>query len=155
MQDTRSSSDDERSSPSIQPFKVWRLKLKPVFLKVKIKSLMLEAKVIREEERRAYSNRHARKRARRTNEKLRAPGDRNLYLALRDHRTRVVREEARASQLAYGFLRAVPYRTIEGPTTRKAVPYSRVASMACRFGNLKPEIAAAQINAWLDAGETI
>ena len=122
--------------------------MKTIFLKVKIKTLMLEAKVIRIEESRAYINRHARKRARRNNEKVRAPGDRDLYLALREHRTGVVRQEARASQLAYGFLRGNAYRTIEGPTTRNPVDKAKVARMVGRFNNkINAEVL---VNEWLD-----
>lgn len=129
--------------------------MKPVFLKVKIKSLMLEAKVIREEERRAYANRHARKRARRTNEKGKLPINRDLFFALRNHRTEVVRQEARSSQLAYGFLRETPYRAIENKTTRKPVPKSKVVSMVSRFGHINADEAYERVHRWLHAGETI
>lgn len=65
-------------------------------LRVKIKSLAVEATIIRKEERRA---------------KLR--GDRDTFWSLRAHRTYDVRRESRASLLAYGYLRGIEYRKIE------------------------------------------
>lgn len=44
------------------------------------------------------------------------------FLKLRTHRTQNVRQAARAAQLAYGFLRDVPYRKIES-TTKPPVGY--------------------------------
>ena len=38
------------------------------------------------------------------------------FMELRSHRTHNVRDAARAAQLAYGFLRDVPYRRIEPKT---------------------------------------
>jgi hypothetical protein len=123
------------------------------FLKVKIKSLAEEAKIIRHEEHLVYANRAARKRWRQiklgqepagehTNSNrfseqdviaavdkvkasrgeipnIKAPArhseaHRNLYLELQNHRKLVVRPEARATLLAYGFLRGRHYKDIEG-----------------------------------------
>jgi len=63
------------------------------FLKVKIKSLAEEARIIRKEEKREANKYHKRE--------------------LRDHRIGTVRDEARAAQLAYAFLRGKPYYTLE------------------------------------------
>lgn len=81
-----------------------------IFLKVKAKSLAEEARIIRKEERRA----------------------KGLRDHLRDHRTGVVRSEARATLLAYGFLRG---RTLEQVETRaKTKPdWDKVWSMVRRY----------------------
>jgi len=72
-----------------------------VYLKVKIKSLAAEAKIIRFEERR-----------------LRPLTDktRDYFLGLMNHRRGEIRTEARASLLAYGFIRGRTYRSIESKT---------------------------------------
>jgi hypothetical protein len=59
---------------------------------------------------------------------------------LRSHRTQNVRDAARAAQLAYGFLREVPYRVIE-PTTytddyRMRQIKKEVMRLATKFGGL-------------------
>lgn len=66
-------------------------------LKIKICSLAEEAKIIRREE-------------------GRFPSDSNKRFRLRNHRIMVVRREARAAQLAYGFLRGMPYNKMEAKT---------------------------------------
>jgi hypothetical protein len=66
------------------------------YLRVKIKSLAEEARIIRHEEHRASAY------------------HRGLLCAkLRDHRVKEVRPEARAALLAYAFLRGRPYTTVE------------------------------------------
>jgi hypothetical protein len=66
------------------------------YIKVKILSLAAEAKIIRKQE-----------------QKARAHGNRYLRVGLADHRRGIVRNEARHAQLAYGFLRGVPYKKME------------------------------------------
>lgn len=59
---------------------------------------------------------------------------------LRKHRIYDVRNAARAAQLAYGFLRGVPYRKIE-PKTNFILPYywnvieKEIKRLAKKFGN--------------------
>lgn len=67
-------------------------------LRVKIKSLAAEARIIREEARRQK--------------------DKDIKNVLSDHRRGVVRSEARYAQLAYAYCRQVPYKVVE-PTTRE------------------------------------
>lgn len=67
-----------------------------LFLKVKIKSLAEEARIIRKEEKRCNSF---------------------LKHELRVHRTSVVRLEARATLLAYGYIRGRTYKQLEGKVT--------------------------------------
>lgn len=66
------------------------------YIKVKILSLAAEAKIIRKQE-----------------QKARAHGNRSLRIGLAAHRRGTVRHEARHAQLAYGFLRGMPYKKME------------------------------------------
>ena len=81
-----------------------------VYLKVKLKSLMAEARIIRLEESR---NKHFR-----------------TGLAL--HRRTVVREEARLTGLAYGFLRGRAYDQIE--KSEREPNWDRVKKMIDKYG---------------------
>lgn len=83
------------------------------YLKVKIKSLAAEAKIIRLEEKRA---------------KLGSIRD-----GLADHRRGIVRTEARHAQLAYGFLRGKEYKQIEAKA-HEAPDWSRVRKMVQKYG---------------------
>lgn len=80
-------------------------------LKVKIKSLAAEARIIRQEERRSRGR---------------------LRDSLALHRKGVVREEARYSQLAYGFIRGRRYEQLE--TSPKGVDIRRLMDLIERFG---------------------
>jgi len=82
-------------------------------LKIKIKSLAAEAVIIRQEERKTS-------------------GDTRTSLHL--HRTFDVRREARASLLAYAFLRSKPLDIVERPKSRK-VNWPDVHRIAKRFDN--------------------
>jgi hypothetical protein len=98
-------------------------------LKVKIKSLAAEARIIRREEKQSTGR---------------------LRWELWQHRVEVVRREARLSQIAYGFLRGKRYDQIEkkvgpelpdgrigggGPLT--AADWVKIESMVERFGARK------------------
>ncbi len=89
---------------------------KRVFLKVKIKSLAEEARIIRKEERKRHG----------TDNRLERE-------ALYTHRVNVVRSEQRHSLLAYGFLRGRRVDQIEGKTLTR-VDWKKVRSMVERFG---------------------
>ena len=82
-------------------------------LKVKIKSLTAESRIIRAEERRCTK------------------GGRQ---SLANHRRGIVRSEARSSQLAYGFLRKKPYRSMEAKCHTKPV-WGNVERVARKFGS--------------------
>lgn len=82
-------------------------------LKVKIKSLAAEARIIRLEEARSKN-----------------PFER---MRLSSHRTDDVRREARAAQLAYGFLRGREYNQIESPNSSN-VDWGRVQKLVEKFG---------------------
>lgn len=86
---------------------------KLVYLKVKIKSLQAEAKIIRKEERKAKKFRDG----------------------LHNHRVVDVRREQRATLLAYGYLRGKALREIEQHTSY--LPYStreRIRRMVEKYG---------------------
>ena len=92
-----------------------------VFLKVKVKSLAAEAKIIRREEQRCKS-RPADK-----------PGRTELLLQLKAHRRDTVRREARHSLLALGYLRGRTYRTMER-TCHQSPSWSEVERMVKKYG---------------------
>jgi len=99
-----------------------------VYLKVKIKSLATEARIIRMEERKSL----AQSRKKGTTPHM-------AYWGLRSHRTGIVREEARYSQIAYAYLRGRPYRITE--KTDRTPDWARVVKVVSRFGgptNLTP-----------------
>ena len=88
-----------------------------VYLKVKVKSLAAEARIIRTEERR------------------------NKYFrsGLAEHRRTVVRREARHTLLAYGFLRGRKYQQIEN-NAQNPPDWARVKKMVAKYGtNWMPE----------------
>ncbi len=81
-------------------------------LKVKIKSLAAEAKIIRLEETRSKGNQRQ-----------------SLYF----HRIYDVRQEARLSQLAYAFLRGREYSQVESKNS-KPVNWDRLIKLVDKFG---------------------
>lgn len=102
---------------------------KRTFLKIKIKSLAVEARIIRFEEKRW-------------------PGESPERLGLHEHRTYDVRREARSAQLAYGFLRGRQYKQLEN-ATRKRIDFRRVSELAYKYGNEKKKDALVdQLKAW-------
>ncbi len=89
-----------------------------IYLKVKIKSLAAEAKIIRQEERKARERRN-----------------RTLQIGLASHRRGIVRHEARHSQLAYGFLRGMPYHKMEAKCHGNDEPeFGKVYKLVQKFG---------------------
>ena len=85
---------------------------KRTYLKVKIKSLAEEARIIRKETKKA----------------------RNLSIknGLALHRTGVVRTEARLTQLAYGFLRGLEYLQME-QKAHTSPDWARVRKMVAKY----------------------
>lgn len=132
------------------------------YLAVKIKSLAAEVAIIRADERR-HAKRHSTLRAAQgaiAGEK--ALADRAKFLGrladdhhstmcgLHLHRIGTVRAEARAAQIAYGFLRGVPYRAIER-TSKSEPDFEAVLRNAVRFGSDRDKAAVlAALKAWLD-----
>ena len=99
-------------------------------LRVRVKELAQEAKYIRHEETKIR--------------KTKVPevncGDIWEFCKLRSHRTVEVRNAARAAQLAYGFLRGVPYKVIEPKTYTDAYKMGQIKKevkrLATKFGGL-------------------
>ena len=115
-------------------------------MRVRIKELAQEAKYIRLEETKIKSK-----------QKIRSNGYYSLdgkwlgkyvehdkgssdFLKLRAHRTVEVRNAARAAQLAYGFLREVPYKVIEPKTYTDKYKMDQIKKevkrLAVKFGGL-------------------
>lgn len=141
-----------------------------VHLKVKIKSLASEAQIIRREERRAKTSKHYRRAAKRllrlgrehvkgsftelTNferelntKKAMTPEPENYtkFWSLRDHRTGVLRGEARSAQLAYGYLRGKQYEQLETKPKKFGKRYyspdfKRILEIVLKFADNKSEI---------------
>lgn len=100
------------------------------FLRVKLKSLAEEARIIRIEESRANKHKNY-----------------DLQNRLRDHRTWTVRHAARETLLAYQFLRGVPYETVERPDS---IPpdWQSVLKMVKKYGSLKYGTEEELLNEW-------
>lgn len=99
-----------------------------LFLKVKIKSLAAESKIIRHEERKLPY----------------------FWDELRLHRITVVRIEARATQLAYGFIRGRSYKQVEAnahslDSYGEKFLWDKVRSMVDKYGKVfDPDISYKQ-----------
>lgn len=105
-------------------------------LKVKIKSLAAEARIIRLEEQKALG---------------RKKPDPVLYLSLRYHRTKDVRGEQRASLLAYAFVRGKAYAAAEKPAATNPPDMVRVKKLIEKFGGqpYQPyKVADEELTAW-------
>lgn len=110
-----------------------------VQLKVKVASLMAEAKIIRRYEKKA------KERAARGS--VVADFTRE---SLHNHRTLEVRKESRSAQLAYGFLRGTPYRVIENQYS-DCCDVKRVVEIVAKFGPEPDKLKVALvIQAWLE-----
>jgi len=85
------------------------------FLRVKLKHLAAEARIIRVEERRANHHKNY-----------------QLQNQLHQHRVTVVRSAARSTLLAYQYLRGKPYRMCEN--NPESVDWSAVKRMVKQYG---------------------
>lgn len=98
-------------------------------LKIKIKSLAAEAKIIRQEERKYL------KHARACESEEHAEEHRFTMRSLQSHRKGGVRSEQRCSLLAYGFLKGMPYKRMEQSCRENNKPnWDTIEKMAIRFG---------------------
>lgn len=117
------------------------------YLRIKIISLAFEAKAIRKDEN--YYLAKARRRA-----AAQKPADqaKEVYWGLRYHRVFDVRREARASCLAYGFLRGRAYKQLEAKAYTQP-DWAKVADIVRRFGNLnlKPDQIKENLKQWREA----
>lgn len=114
-------------------------------LKVKIKSLADEARVIRLEEKRAMR--------RGRDAKLSRFADPELQRHLWQHRTVDLRGEQRSALLAYAFLRGRPYAAAE-PKAATPPDWERVRRIAEKFGGrpgVPAAVAASAVAEWAAA----
>lgn len=105
-----------------------------IYLKVKIKSLAVEAKIIRNEEKRCKSS--------------------SLREGLYRHRIDVVRKEARHTLLAYGFLRGLSYKDME-PNAKVAPDWNKVRKMVEKYGTHVPPFWWNAIKDWKAYDESV
>jgi hypothetical protein len=100
------------------------------YLKIKAVSLTAEAKLIRKDEIKMLkaSMESAAKGKSKIAEKQEA-----IFKGLQWHRIWDVRNEARVTNIAYGFLRGHEYKNIERNTTKK-IRWRRVEDLAMRYG---------------------
>lgn len=141
-------------------------------LRVKIKSLAEEARVIRREELRAlrrnktgpaYTPSGSPGGPKKPKRKASPQRDPDLFHSLRAHRRVDLRPEQRAALLAYAYLRGVPYCQAEPKTVwwgleahrlRKRELCKRVAALAAKFGGLPKSpapVTAEAVTAWVEA----
>lgn len=148
-----------------------------IYLKIKIKSLAAEATMIHREERRQNPGHRARVRARRfLDEKtrinkavdarsltisqakraLRKPSETTLktFWGLRHHRQYDVRSESRASHVAYGFLRGLDYKQIEG-TAKSSPNWSRVEDLVKKYGEDDIRLRMQRFEEWRQEAEKL
>jgi hypothetical protein len=101
-------------------------------LKVKVKSLAAEARIIRLEEYRAKGQVRTSLLTGETDPRVYGRDD-ALRVSLYFHRTKDVRGEQRSALLAYAFLRDVPLCKVE-PKRRSDPDWARVHSIVLKFG---------------------
>lgn len=128
-----------------------------VYLKIKIKSLALEAETIRREEKKyktkyEYQNAINNALAENGNEAEitdRADAILHTRITLHEHRVNHVRKEARAALLAYGFLNGRAYTEIEG-YTRTGFSWKRVEELVKKYGEGDQRTLLQQFAEWRD-----
>jgi len=93
------------------------------FLKINIKSLAAEAKIIRKDENKF-------KRLSKHDKNKNQDNDRQIWLEA--HRTYTVRNESRSALLAYGYMKGIPYKKMEAKCYEKP-DLTRIADNLIRF----------------------
>ena len=135
------------------------------FLKIKIRNLADEARIIRQEEIKTKKNYHRLKG--RQGHETAYEREVDAFWKLRDHRHGIVHSEARDSQLAYAFIRGKGYRYAEvtgnplrgyswNAVSKVNVPLwnvdiENIARMATKYGE-HGLVTKEQIIDWLVAG---
>lgn len=120
-----------------------------VELKVKVKSLAAEAKIIRQEEVKA-------KKSAQWNDVRQNIVERCKYEDIREnlyrHRIDVVRFECRCAELARAFINGVPYRTVERNTHDGAYTMGRIQGRVQKLVNKygKTKVDAETIHDWMN-----
>lgn len=104
-----------------------------IYLKIKLKSLAAEARIIHAQERKTGGAFNA------------------LRESLHLHRVRDVRGEARATHLAYGYLRGRQWAQIENNTTTEP-DWKKVTAMVRKYGPVEP-FDETKFAEWCKAGK--
>lgn len=124
-------------------------------LKIKIKSLAVESIIIRKEERKVRGSRNWLKKRDDTflantpsPEYTSAWG---LHYDLHHHRTVHVRHEARAAQIAYGYLRGREFRQIENGNIYNAPDWGRVIILISKYyeGHSASSMLTESVRLWV------
>lgn len=106
------------------------------YLKIKIKSLAAEARIIRQEEKKW-------------------PGPSELRHSLHFHRIYDVRKESRAALLAYGFLRGRAYRQVEPHGELPGWIKARAVELAAKYGPEKDrKLVERRMSEWVELSIT-
>jgi hypothetical protein len=120
--------------------KQFRSSTQPSFLRIKIKYLAAEARIIKEDTARS---RKERRRLLAAGKPL--SGFAQAAEGLRDHRLTVVRPAARESQLALAFLRGMPYLRVECSAKREPSTQA-IARIAWRFAVKPPNTLRSELH---------
>ena len=128
--------------------------MKP-YLKIKIKSLAEEARIIRHEERKTLTSRNRLSAWATVNKQQDIPTRiaefDSLYSGLRAHRVNEVRGEARAAHVAYAFLRGKTFASVEQPGS-KELPVGRVVDLVAKYGGPWPKaVTKEKVEEWIGA----
>lgn len=119
-------------------------------LKIKIKSLAEEARIIRSDERKHLD-------ASRADRKANRPFQKNwdAWGRLNTHRIFDVRIEQRATLIAYGYLRGKAYRQIEqaphwlkAPYSRPGPDWTKITAMIAKYQGGDKKVIFEQLKAW-------
>lgn len=103
-----------------------------VELKVKVKSLAEEARIIRREELKAKRSARWHAERQQSDQASKYARDRN---ALYEHRIDVVRFECRCAELARAFIKGTPYRKVERSTTDGPYQMGRIQGRVQKLVN--------------------
>lgn len=114
------------------------------YLKIKVVSLTEEAKLIRKDE---YKRLKAARRALSQGKEESAAYHSEIFKGLRYHRIWDVRNEARVSNIAYGFLQGHEYKDIERNAI-KQVRWMRVQGLVLRYGEGDPSELFDRFQKW-------
>lgn len=117
-------------------------------LRVKIKSLAVEARIIRTEERRCRDSL-----SRTVGHDEQRAALASSFASLRSHRTTDVRNEARCSLLAYALIRGRSLRTTEPKSDVSKIDWTKVSDLVGRFavpwGRMPKDKADRLVADWL------
>jgi len=113
-------------------------------LRVKIKSLAEESRIIRKEERRCLGSL-----TRTVGHDEQRAALASSYASLRSHRVHEVRRETRYSLLAYALLRGRSVESTEPKCDKGRVDREKLASLVKRFGMMTETEAAKAVGDWL------